>query len=390
MKKKKILPYSRQYITKDDIFSVNKVLKSDFLTKGKKTLEFEKKSKKFLKVKYTASVINASSALILCCKALNIGKKDIVWTSANTYVASINCAIHCNSKIDLVDINLEDYNIDLIKLKEKLEKAKKKNLLPKLLIVVHLAGYTCDMQKIKDLSKKYKFKIIEDASHAFGAKYKNSKIGECKYSDFTVFSFHPVKVITTGEGGLICTKKKLLYHKIISLRENGKVINSKHYRNIYDPNFYDINDIGYNFRLNEINATLGISQIKKTNLFIKKKQNIAKYYFKNLDKNKFILPNYSSDRKCSWHLFIVRFKPNIMNNNLKKKVILYLKKRGIFVNTHYIPLNYLKLIRSKLKVKKFICAENYYNSSISIPIFPQLSKKEQNYIVNTLNNSIKE
>ena len=246
------------------------------------------------------------------------------------------------------------------------------------------------MKRIKILSKKYKFNIIEDASHAFGSKYRNSKVGECKYSDMTVFSFHPVKIITTGEGGLISTNNKYLYKKIISLRENGKVINTKHPQIKYDPNFYDITDIGYNFRLNELNATLGISQIKKTNLFIKKKQKIANYYFKNLDKKKFILPNYLNDRKSSWHLFIVRFNPNIMKKDLKKKVVLFLKKKGILVNTHYIPLNYFKYIRSKLRTKKFVCAENYYNNSISIPIFPQLSKKEQDFVIKTLNNSVKE
>lgn len=377
----KVFPYSRQLIDKKDINSVVDVMKSDFLTKGSKTIEFENKSKKILSSKYAAGVINASSALILSCKALNLKKNDIVWTSANTYIASINCAIHCGAKIDLVEINEEDYNIDVKKLEKKLKESKKRKILPKILIVVHLAGYPCDLKEIKNLSKRYNFKIIEDASHAFGAKYLNSKIGDCKYSDISVFSFHPVKVVTSAEGGLITTNEKKIFERIISLRENGKKIDKKNRYYKKDKNFYDIVDLGYNFRINEINASLGISQIKKTKEYIKRKAAIAKNYFKKLDRKIYILPKYSSDRRSSWHLFIVRFRKKIS----KKKILNYLRKKKIYANTHYIPLNYFSFIRPKLKGKRFKIAEKYYNSSISIPIYPQLNRKDQNYIITILN-----
>ena len=333
MKKNKILPYSKQTIEKDDITSVIKVLKSDYLTKGKKTIEFENRCKKFVKSKYAISNINASSSLILCCKAINLSKKDIVWTTVNTYVASINCALHCGSQIDLVDINNYDFNIDIDKLEKKLIISKKKNKIPKLLIVVHMAGYPCDMKKIKLLANKYKFKVVEDASHAFGATYDGSKIGNCKYSDMTVFSFHPVKVITSAEGGLITTNNKNLYKKIISLRENGKIIKKNHPLSNKDPNFYDIEDLGYNFRINEINAALGISQINKTNRFIKEKNKIASYYYKNLNKEKFILPKYLKNRKCSWHLFIIKFRLNLKNDLKKKQFFILKKKEYLLIHT---------------------------------------------------------
>ncbi len=388
MNKTKEFPYSRQYVDKKDINSVVGVLTSKYLTKGDKTIEFEKKCKNFVGAKYAAGIINASSALILCCKAFDLKKNDIVWTTANTYIASITCALHCGAKIDLVDINENDYNLDTNLLEKKLKVSKKKNKLPKVLIVVHLAGYSCDMEKIKSLSKKYKFKIIEDASHAFGAKYKNFKVGSCRYSDMTVFSFHPVKVITSAEGGMITTNNRKLYEKIISIRENGKIFSKKNFLSKIDPNFYDISDLGYNFRINEINSSLGISQIKKTNLFIKEKKIIADKYFKKLDKKLFILPKYLSNRSNSWHLFIIRLNPTLKNIT-KKKIINFLKKKKIFVNTHYIPLNCFNFLRSKLTNKTFKYAENYYKSAISIPIYPKMSKNDQNYVIKILNNLIK-
>ena len=218
---KKIFPYSTQTIDKLDLNEVKKVLSSKNLTKGKKTLEFERKIKIFVKSKFSVATINASSALILACRALNVGKNDIVWTSANTYIASINSALHCGAKIDLIDINLDDYNICMDSLHKKLILAKRKKKLPKVIITVHLGGYSSDLEKLKKLSIIYNFKIIEDASHAFGSKYKGKIIGDCYFSDICVFSFHPVKVITTAEGGAITTNNKNIYEKILQLRENG-------------------------------------------------------------------------------------------------------------------------------------------------------------------------
>ena len=381
-----IIPYSTQYVDNDDILSVKKILKSKYLTKGNETLKFEKKIKIFVGSKYALSVINASSGLILACKALGIGKKDTVWCSATTYVSSINSALHCGAKIDLVDIDLDDYNICTEKLEHKLKLAKKNKKLPKAIVVVHLAGYPCNLEKIYNLSKKYKFKIIEDASHAFGASYKGNVIGSCFYSSITIFSFHPVKVITSAEGGMITTNNMNIYKKLLSLRENGIV--KKSIKSIKDPNCYDVIDLGYNFRINEINSALGYSQVKKTKKFILKKKKIADFYYKNLKDKRIILPNYKFNRNNSWHLFIIRIDFTKVNRD-KAYIVNFLKKKKIFVNTHYIPLNYLSYIRKKISNKKFQNAEKYYYQALSIPIYPHLSKKQQIYVIKNILKSIK-
>ena len=383
---KKILPYSTQLIDSSDIKNVVSILKSKNLTKGKKTLEFENKIRSYVKCKYSLAVINASSALLLACKALELKKNDFVWTTTITYIASINAALHCGAKIDLIDINLNDYNICLDGLRKKLINAKKNKKLPKAIVVVHLGGYPCNLKKLKKLSKIYKFKIIEDASHAFGAKYKNNFVGDCNYSDICIFSFHPVKVITTAEGGAITTNNEKIYKKILQIRENG--IERSNIKKLRGPNFYDVVDLGYNFRINEINSSLGISQIKKTKDFIKKKKSISEYYFQKLKDPRIFLPKYKKDRLNSWHLFIIRFDFNKIDKT-KFEIINFLKRKGIMVNTHYIPLNYFSYIKNLIRKKTFKNADTYYHQAISIPIYPHLTKKEQDYIIENILKSIK-
>ena len=259
----KISTYSKQFIDKDDITSVIKTLKSDYLTSGPKVLEFEKKISSLVKSKYAVSANSATSALHLGCLALNINKNDIVWTSANSFVASANCAIYCGAKIDLVDIDLNTFNISIENLKSKLKLAKQKNTLPKVLIVVHLGGLSCDMFEIHKLSKKYKFKIIEDASHALGSQYKNRPVGSCDYSEMCIFSFHPVKIITTCEGGVVTTNSKKIEEKIKMLREHGIQRKKNSFSKKNMPFFYDQKLLGYNYRLSELHAAVGISQLKK-------------------------------------------------------------------------------------------------------------------------------
>ena len=383
---KKILPYSTQLIDSSDIKNVVSILKSKNLTKGKNTLEFENKIRSYVKCKYSLAVINASSALLLACKALELKKNDFVWTTTITYIASINAALHCGAKIDLIDINLNDYNICLDGLRKKLINAKKNKKLPKAIVVVHLGGYPCNLKKLKKLSKIYKFKIIEDASHAFGAKYKNNFVGDCNYSDICIFSFHPVKVITTAEGGAITTNNEKIYKKILQIRENG--IERSNIKKLRGPNFYDVVDLGYNFRINEINSSLGISQIKKTKDFIKKKKSISEYYFQKLKDPRIFLPKYKKDRLNSWHLFIIRFDFNKIDKT-KFEIINFLKRKGIMVNTHYIPLNYFSYIKNLIRKKTFKNADTYYHQAISIPIYPHLTKKEQDYIIENILKSIK-
>jgi dTDP-4-amino-4,6-dideoxygalactose transaminase len=380
----KLIPYSRQYINNKDIKNITKILKSDYLTKGSQTLKFESAVKKKIKCKYALAVINASSALILACRALELKKDQYLWTTAVTYVASVNCALHCQAKIDLVDIDYTDNNISIDHLKKKLIEAQKKKMLPKILVIVHLAGFPCRLKEIKKLSKKYNFKIIEDASHAFGSSYFGSPIGSCKYSDITIFSFHPVKVITTAEGGIISTNNEDIYNKIYAMRENGQVMKKK-----INYNFlYDIKSLGYNFRINEINSSLGISQIKQTNLFIKKKFLLVKKYFKYLSKEEITLPPVNFFFLCSWHLFIIKINFKLLKID-KNQFIKKLRDKKILVNYHYIPLYKFSFISKFLKIKILKNSEKYFKEAVSLPLFPQMTETEQRYVIRNVNSIIK-
>ena len=264
-----MIPYSRQSISKKDILEVNKVLRSDFLTQGRKVGEFEKLVSKISKAKFGVAANSASSALHLGCLALGLKKNDIVWTVPNTFVASANCAINCGASIDFVDIDKDTWNISLEELKKKLVKAKKKKKLPKLIIPVHFAGQTSEQKKIWELSKKYNFKILEDASHSIGASHKKEVSGSCKWSDITVFSFHPVKIVTTGEGGMALTNNPYYAKKMRMYRTNG--ITQKNFlfkNNKNKPWYYEHQITGYNYRMNDISAALGISQVKRIKKFV--------------------------------------------------------------------------------------------------------------------------
>ncbi len=379
-----MIPYSRQNINKSDIESVLEVLKSDYLTQGPKTPLFESKLSEKFDAKYAIAVNNATSALHLACLSLGVTKNDIVWTSTITFVASANCARYCGAEIDLVDIDSNNFNISTDKLEEKLIKAKKKNRLPKVLIPVHLAGNPCDMERIYNLSKEYGFKIIEDASHAMGARYKNSKIGSCKYSDITVFSFHPVKMITTAEGGVCLTNNKDLHDKIYNLRSHG-IIRSN-YTNPdenHGPWYYEQTELGFNYRLNDILSALGASQLDRLDSFIEKRNKLANYYLNKLKENKFLIPQIINKQDLSsYHLFIVK----IDKSHFESRLNLFEKLRGegYFVNIHYIPI-YKHPYYSKMFDKNdFSNSEEYYSSCISLPLYPNLDETEIDKVINIL------
>ncbi len=381
----KILPYSRQKIDSHDIKEVTKVLKSNFLTQGNKVPEFEKKIAKKIKVKYAIASNSGTSALHIACLSLNLKKGDLVWTSANSFVASINCAKYIGAKVDFVDIDSETYNISIKNLEKKLIKAKKNKKLPKLIIIVHFAGLPCDLKKIYKLSKIYKFKIIEDASHAIGAKYYNSLIGNCKYSDITTFSFHPVKIITSGEGGMCLTNNKILKDRMLLFRSHGITKdNKKFFIKKNQPWYYEQQSLGYNYRLSDIHAALGISQLKKLNYFVKQRNKIAKNYYKLLNDLPLTLPKKIKGYYSAFHLFVVKidFQKTKKSYN---QIFKYLRKNNIWINLHYLPIYnhpyYKKLGKNK---KEFNNMENYYKSAISIPVYPGLSYSEQIYIKNKL------
>ena len=379
-----MIPYSRQSINSKDILEVKKVLKSNFLTQGKNVEIFEKLITQISNAKYGVAVNSASSALHLACIALGIKKGDRVWTVPNTFVASANCAINCGAIVDFVDIDKNTWNISIEELEKKLAVSKKKKKLPKLLIPVHFAGQPTEQKKIWELSKKYKFKILQDASHGLGAKYKKKYLGNHK-DIITIFSFHPVKMITTGEGGSAHTDNKKYFNLMKSICSHGIVRKKNNLNKGINHLLYDQKYLGFNYRLTDIQASLGVSQLKKLSIFIKKRREIAKIYNKYLDKSKLSLPAEKEYAKSSFHLYVVLLKNN--KKDLRNKLIHYLKKQGIYTNIHYKPIH-LQTYYKKLGFKKndFKNAEFYYERALSLPIHPNLKKKELMLIIKKINN----
>jgi UDP-4-amino-4,6-dideoxy-N-acetyl-beta-L-altrosamine transaminase len=339
--------------------------------------------------KYATAVNSATSALHIACLALGIGKDDLVWTSPNSFVASANCAVYCGAKIDFVDIDPRTYNLSAEKLEEKLINAKKIGKLPKLVIPVHFSGQPCDMEKIFSLSQEYGFKIIEDASHAIGAKYKNEPVGNCKYSDITVFSFHPVKIITTGEGGMTLTNDKELQIKLYRLRSHGIVRDSREMTHPPDgPWYYQQIELGYNYRLTDIQAALGLSQLNRLDQFIKRRHEIANIYKNLLIDKSIVLPYQNPENYSSFHLFVIRIKTKEFKIS-HKQAFEQLRNSGILVNLHYIPI-YRQPFYSKFgfKLSDFPETEAYYSEAISLPMYPGLTETEVKEVVHRMTNPI--
>ncbi len=380
---KEIIPYGRQSIDNKDIKNVVSVLKSDFLTSGPIVKRFEKEISKFSNSRFAVSANSATSALHIACLALGLKKGDILWTTPITFVASANCALYCGAKVDFVDIDLETFNLSALNLEKKLIYAKKKGKLPKILIPTHLGGQSCDMEKIKYLSKKYHFKIIEDASHALGGKYKKTKVGSCKYSDVTVFSFHPIKSITTAEGGVALTNNKSLANKMQIYREHGIVRNFRDFKGKIDgPWIYQQQQLGYNYRLSDVHAALGISQLKRINKFLIKRSHISSIYKKKLRGLPIKFQLIQKDVFSAKHLFII-----LVDKNIHLELFKHLRKKKILVNIHYIPIFIHPYFKSKkINIKKFENSMSYYKSAISLPIHYNLTKKQQLYVINEIKN----
>jgi len=371
-----MIPYSRQIIDKKDIASIVKTLKRNLVTTGPKVPEFENKIKNFVGAKYSVAVNSATSALHLACISLALKKGDWLWTTPISFVASANCGLYCGAKIDFVDIDINTYNICVKKLEQKLKKAKIKKKLPKIIVIVDLAGFPCDFNEIRRLSKIYKFKILEDASHALGAKYYGKNIGNGKFADISVFSFHPVKIITTLEGGIATTNNKKLFEKMEMLRSHGITRDKKKFVNVNKNHwYYEQQLLGYNYRMNDIEASLGISQLNKIKKFFKIRTYVKNFYDKNLQNLPLTLPPNDKNKTSSMHLYIVRVK-NITKSE-RDKIVLKLKKKGIGVNIHYIPIHYQPFFK-KLGFRKgmFPESEKYFESAISLPIHPGINNKD--------------
>lgn len=383
---KSFIPYGQQDISSDDIAAVTKVLQSDFLTQGATVPMFEKDIAKYVGANHALVSNSATSSLHLACKALGVGKGDIVWTSPISFVASSNCALYCGARVDFVDIDPESNNISIDALTYKLELAKRSNSLPKVIIPVHLAGFSADMKRIFELSKIYNFYIIEDASHALGGEYDGKKIGCCKYSDCCIFSFHPVKIIATGEGGALVTNNQKLANAVELLRSHGITKDPTSFYEKEDAGwYYEQHELGFNYRMTDIQAALGISQMKRLDEFLAKRKEIFYYYQENLEGLPLILPPKLNGKISSNHLFIIKLDLDaaIISH---KKLFSSLRKKGIGVNLHYIPIYKHPYYKKLLDVQdsQFPESENYYLSAISLPIFFQLDASDMQYICNTL------
>lgn len=379
------IPYGKQNINQADIDSVVDVLKSDFLTQGPQVPKFEEVVKNFVGAKYALAVNSATSALHLACLALGLGKGDILWTSPITFVASANCGLYCGATVDFVDIDEKTYNLSVEKLEAKLKQAKEANLLPKIVIPVHLCGQPCDMSKIYALSKEYGFKIIEDASHAIGGKYHDAYIGSCQYSDITVFSFHPVKIITTAEGGMALTNNEQLAQKMDLLRSHGVTRNTDLMTKQSEGGwYYQQIDLGFNYRMTELQAALGVSQMQRLEEFVAKRHEISNQYNELLKDLPIILPYQLENTYSGLHLYVIRLKLEELQKD-RGQIFSELREKGLGVNVHYIPVH-TQPYYEQLGFKKgdFPQAENYYASAISLPMYPDLTQEQLGYIYTTL------
>lgn len=381
-----MIPYGRQDISQADIDAVVDVLQSDFLTQGPMVPAFESKVAKYCKAKYAVAVNSATSALHVACLALDLGHGDYLWTSPLTFVASSNCALYCGAKVDFVDIDPQTYNMSISALKEKLQIARRDGVLPKIIIPVHFAGQSCDMKAIHELAVEYGFKVIEDASHAIGGKYLGKSIGGCEYSDVTIFSFHPVKIITTGEGGMAVTNDPHLADQMCLLRSHGITRESSQMSRAADgPWYYEQIKLGFNYRLTDIQAALGISQIDRLDRFIEMRHKIASRYQLLLKHLPVVLPWQSADAYSSFHLYPVRIESSFASQT-RAEIFNALRALGIGVNVHYIPVySQPYYVAMGFEGGNFPETERYYAQAITLPLYSQLTEDQQDAVITALN-----
>jgi len=384
------IPYGRQSIDESDVAEVCSVLRSDFLTQGPMVPKFEKGVCDYTAARHAVAVNSGTSALHLACRSLGLGRGDMLWTSPITFVASANCALYCGAQADFVDIDPETWNMSVTALAKKLEHAQKKKCLPKIVMPVHFSGLPCDMRSIHVLSEKYGFHIIEDACHAIGGRYMNEPVGNCKYSDITVFSFHPVKNITAGEGGMAVTDDGDLAAKMRLLRNHG--ITREPDEMTGEPHgqwYYQQIELGYNYRMTDIQAALGNSQLKRLDDFVACRHEIATRYDELLTDLPLRMPIRQNDTSFSGlHLYVVRLKSAEINKT-HRQVFESMHEQGVGVNLHYIPIHTQPWYqKTGFKSGDFPEAEKYYNEAITLPMFPTLSEHQITEVVNALQRAL--
>ena len=383
MIKSEVIPYGRQDIQESDVSAVLEVLQSDFLTQGPAVPRFERAVAQYCGAGYSVAVNSATSALHIALMALDVGVGDFVWTSPNTFVASSNAALYCGASIDFVDIDPETYNISVSALHQKLKRAERLGKLPKVVIPVHLTGQPCDMRAIHDLAQRYGFKIIEDASHAIGGLYQGNPIGNCEFSDITVFSFHPVKIITTAEGGMALTNQADLAERMGLYRSHGITRNPTSMTHAADgPWYYQQIELGYNYRMTDMQAALGHSQIKRLRHYIQRRHEIADRYSRNLADLPLKLPMQPSFSYSAYHLYVVRLDLDSIFPRTHLDVFQFLRNSGILVNLHYIPVHTQPYYQNLgFAWGDFPNAEEYYRTAISLPMYPTLTVDVQDQVI---------
>jgi UDP-4-amino-4,6-dideoxy-N-acetyl-beta-L-altrosamine transaminase len=380
-----MIPYGRQDIDDADIEAVSAVLRSDYLTQGPCVPKFEAIVSSYVGAKYAVAVNSATSALHIACLALDLGPDDWLWTSPITFVASANAALYCGAKVDFVDIDPATYNMCLAELEKKLETAKRSGRLPKIVVPVHMCGQPCDMAGIAQLSKRYGFRVIEDASHAIGGKYRNEFVGNCMHSDITIFSYHPVKIVTTAEGGMALTNSAALASRMQLLRSHGITRDLDADSTQYDgPWQYEQIDLGFNYRMTDMQAALGISQMSRIDSYVRDRHTIARRYDVLLESLSVLTPAQCPDSYSAYHLYVIRV-PCEGRSSYRRDIFERMRAADIGVNVHYIPVHTQPYYRKMgFAPGDFPNAEHYYSEAISLPMYPKLTAAQQDYVVTTL------
>jgi len=361
------------------------VLRSDWITQGPAIERFEQEFAAYCGARYAVAVCNATAALHLACRALGVGSQDVVWTSPNTFVASANCARYCGADVDFVDIDARTYNLSPTELARKLESAGRTGRLPKVVVPVHFAGQPCEMEAIHLLARQYGFALIEDASHAVGAQYHGAKVGNCQYSDITVFSFHPVKIITTGEGGMALTNNPELHKRLVLLRSHGITRDVDMMEGEpAGPWYYEQLELGYNYRMSDIHAALGRSQLRRVEEFVSRRRYLAARYDEAFRGLPIDPPWQGSDGRSAWHLYVIRVRcgdPAVK----RRQVFDLLREAGIQANIHYYPVHLQPYYRRLgFQAGEFPNAEEYYQGAISLPMYYGLSDEQQDFVIETV------
>jgi len=384
------IPYARQSITDPDIEAVVRILRSDWLTQGPAVKRFEKVVAEYCGARYAVAVNSGTSALHISCLAAGLGPGDSLWTSPNTFVASANCALYCGARVDFVDIDPRTLNLSLPALEEKLTKAKTTGNLPKVVIPVHFAGQSCDMAGISDLAVRFGFAVIEDACHAMGGRYRGFPIGNCTYSEMTIFSFHPVKIITTGEGGMVLTNREDLYRKLVRLRSHGITRDPSLMEGESDGQwYYQQTGIGFNYRMTDIQAALGESQLSRIDNFVQRRHILAERYGKSLKILPVSPPWQHPDCYSSYHLYVVRLIPGRIGKT-RKRVFEELRAAGIQVHVHYIPVHTQPYYRKLgFRPGDFPEAERYYQEALTLPMYYALTDEEQDRVIASLEGTLR-